>query len=86
MLLGQLTPTGAVACISKAALAVPGRDGVRHSTAGKLRTAGFTVESTPEKANPLHVSITVDKEWEEDEETSFEGCMSEPIWESAPDE
>jgi len=78
-LLGRLTPLQAVTCISKAPVAVPG-DGIRCTTAGTLRELGFTVASTPEKANPLHVSVTVDKEWDEEVENKFSSAMELPIW------
>ncbi|WP_157251141.1 hypothetical protein [Nonomuraea typhae] len=57
-------------------------DGVRHTTAGQLRQAGFTVTHDGGKSNPRHVSVSLDAgtEWTEYESAQFDECFSSPIW------
>lgn len=56
------------------------RDRVRHTTAGRLRAAGFVVMSSPTARNPDHVSVygpdgTVP--WDDDKQAAFDMCFQE---------
>lgn len=56
-------------------------DGVRHTTAGILRAAGFVVQHDPSQANPDHVRVTVRGEWADSHAERFEGCFTkDPDW------
>lgn len=56
-------------------------DGVRHTTAGMLRQAGFIVEHDPTQVNPDHVRVTVRGDWSIERAKRFEGCFTEePDW------
>lgn len=59
-------------------------DGVRRTTAGQLRAAGFSVvhDGRDSKSNPNHVSAYLDgdTDWTDDESSLFNDCFSEPIW------
>jgi hypothetical protein len=81
MLLGMLSPMAAVTCIIRKRSSVVPTDGVRYTTAGALRSAGFEVASTPEKGNPLHVSVRCPQDWDDDVAQVFSSCLGAPIWE-----
>jgi hypothetical protein len=58
-------------------------DGVRWTTVGILRKAGFRVQRKPSAANPNHVRITPAGEtvWTERHAEFFDGCFTEePQW------
>jgi len=57
-------------------------DGVRYSTAGAVRGAGFRVKRTPTLLNPNHVSATLKRGevWSKDVSTLFDECWTEPEW------
>lgn len=57
----------------------PRRDAARHTTAGRLREAGFRVEHTPRlPGSPWHVSVFWDHGiWDADVGKSFEACFGE---------
>lgn len=56
-------------------------DGVRITTVGMLREAGFVVQHDPSQANPDHVRVTVRGNWSDQTAERFEGCFTEdPDW------
>lgn len=57
-------------------------DGVRYTTAGKLKAAGFLVVPDGGKRNPNHVSVCLDgdTEWTDDESARFSNCFGQPTW------
>jgi hypothetical protein len=58
--------------------------GVRYTTGGRLKLAGFSARHTGNNRNPLHVSVTcVDEShtWTDDDSDRFDGCFDEPVWE-----
>lgn len=57
-------------------------DGVRRTSAGILRVAGFTVEHDPTQANPDHVRVMLPRgEWTDQHAKQFDGCFTEgPEW------
>ncbi|GAB3667143.1 hypothetical protein GCM10027596_35820 [Nocardioides korecus] len=50
-------------------------DAVRWVTAGALRGAGFEVTATPTRRNPLHVSVSREASWGENECSEFDGTF-----------
>lgn len=52
-----------------------GTEFARHTTAGTLRQAGFTVTNTPTIGNALHVSVTQEGSWDAE---GFHRCFGEP--------
>ena len=59
-------------------------DGIRRTTAGELRAAGFVVvhDGFRSKSNPNHVTVSLDgdTDWTDDESARFNDCFSEPVW------
>lgn len=55
-------------------------DGVRYTTVGTLRAAGYAVTHTPSRAIPGHVSVTWVDRWTEDQDTGFDACFGGPLW------
>lgn len=54
-------------------------EGVRYTTVGRLRAAGFRVEHTPSKRVPDHVSVTtldLRARWTDDESERFTACFT----------
>jgi hypothetical protein len=53
------------------------RDAARHTTARRLRVAGFRVEHTPRFPRaPMHVSVYWDRgHWNEETAKLFDGCF-----------
>ena len=59
---------------------VTDRDRVRHTTAGRLRAAGFMVRATPSRRIPGHVSAELqDPEhvWDNSVRSRFDACFEE---------
>jgi hypothetical protein len=59
------------------------RDGVRYTTAGRLREAGFFPKPKPNAAFPEHVSVYLldeEREWTHHDGEGFDACFGEPIW------
>src|SRR5829696_1257667 len=53
-------------------------DAVRYTTVGRLRDAGFRVESTPSRMIPNHVSVQYDGDWTDDVAKRFDDCFDQP--------
>lgn len=59
---------------------VTDRDGVRHTTAGRLRSAGFVVRATPSRKIPGHVSVELQNAedvWDNSVRSRFDECFEE---------
>lgn len=52
-----------------------GTDAARYTTAGTLRSKGFTVTHRPTKRNSEHVTVTVDGAWDVSVCQAFDGCF-----------
>ena len=53
-------------------------DQVRYTTVGALRSRGFTVEHTPERAFPQHVSVSLSNnpdKWHAEGKRAFEAAF-----------
>lgn len=55
-------------------------DGVRHSTVGLLRAAGYLVEHTPSTRIPGHISVRCLDRWGSEQDTEFDDCFGTPVW------
>lgn len=55
-------------------------DGARYTTAGELRGAGFTVEHSPNRRNPDHVSVSYSADWDAEVALLFKSCFADPTW------
>jgi hypothetical protein len=79
LLLGPMSPKEAASKVLR------GGDeegvGVRRTTVGKLRQAGFVVAHTPNRRNRDHVSVSLERAWTDDDSNSFSSCFEQPIWE-----
>jgi len=56
------------------------QDRVRHSTAGRLRSAGFVVRATPTRRIPGHVSVELQNPedvWDDSLRRRFDDCFDE---------
>ena len=76
LLRGRLTTREAARFVRGAKWPSPG-DGVRHIQTKTLRAAGFEIRSTPNKRNPLHVSVSREAQWGQAEGALFDGCCSD---------
>ena len=79
---GRLSPSEAASLIRRQGerYLVTDRDRVRHTTAGRLRTAGFVVRATPTRRIPGHVSVELqDPEdvWDNSARSRFDDCFDE---------
>lgn len=54
-------------------------DSVRHTTVGNLRAAGFEVLLTPSRRIPIHVSVSREAEWVENDRHRFDECFSDQL-------
>src|SRR6185437_13444036 len=63
-------------------------DGVRYTTVGRLRAAGFRVEASPSALIPGHVSVTLGGEgnWTEDVKAKFDACFTDTTWKEGRDD
>lgn len=81
LILGRVDALAAATLITKARQPWAS---VRYSTAGALRTNGFTVRHTPSRENRLHVSVLAPAQggdpvdWDDDLAKTFDGCFTEP--------
>lgn len=80
LLRGRLTPLDAAQAVRGRKELVMGADGVRHTTSGKLRDAGFVVIHTPKKAKLGHVTVSFPSDWGEDTDNMFDSCFDEPMY------
>ncbi len=55
-------------------------DGVRLSTVTLLQQAGFTVEETPRRMNPAHVSVQFPGEWTDEVAEAFDRCFTDGLF------
>jgi hypothetical protein len=78
-IVGKLTPAEAMSFVRARQICI-GHDGVRHTTVGKLRDAGFVVSHTPNPRNPGHVTVSRAEKWGEDTVRMFDSCFDEPIY------
>lgn len=79
---GQLSAREAASLIRRQGerYEVTDRDRVRHTTAGRLRSAGFVVRATPSRRIPGHVSVELpDPEdvWDNSARSRFDECFEE---------
>lgn len=82
-IVGKVTPAVAyelVRGLSRRRIAPSGVDGVRYSTAGRLRQAGFEVCNTPSLRNPDHVSISWPGSWDAHVCQKFAECFGPVVW------
>jgi hypothetical protein len=63
-----------------APLLPPEGSGVRYTTVGRLREAGFAVRHNPTPHNPNHVSVAFKAEWNEKVDIAFDQCFDTPNW------
>lgn len=56
-------------------------DAVRYATVGCLEEAGFTLERTPNRRNPDHVSVKLDGLWDDAAGDRFDACFEKPVTE-----
>lgn len=76
---GRIEPKNACTLVGQL-VSQPG-DGVRYTTVGALRGAGFQVRHTPNQGNPGHVSVSRPGVWDQEVQETFEGCFTEaPQW------
>jgi hypothetical protein len=78
LLLGRLTVEQAKSSISGAVIRTS--DGVRYTTVGALRHAGFVVAHTPTAGNPRHVSARANSVWTAAHQEAFDAVFSAPTW------
>lgn len=80
VLLGELPPDEAARRVRKGRWIPAGTDGVRYTTAGTLRAAGFDVRYTHTKANKLHASVVLpnDGTWDNEQRAQFDNCFGDP--------
>ena len=79
---GRLTPGEAASLVRRQGgrYQVTDRDKVRHTTAGRLRSAGFVVRSTPSRRIPGHVSVELpnpEDVWDNSARSRFDDCFGE---------
>lgn len=80
LLAGSFTADEAIGLLTRWRRGAWGEEGVRYTTAGALRRAGFHVKPTPTPRNPHHVSVVLDREWVDDDCVRFNACFDEPVW------
>lgn len=73
LILGAVDPLAAAAIVRGRGRLGDGTDAVRHTTAGRLRSRGFTVTHSPSRRNSLHVSAGCDGVWNEE---AFDQCFA----------
>lgn len=78
LLSGRLTVEQAKASISGALIRTS--DGVRYTSVGTLRSAGFVVVHTPTASNPRHVSVRANSDWTASHQEAFDAAFSTPTW------
>ncbi|MEU0479688.1 hypothetical protein ABZ260_10985 [Streptosporangium sp. NPDC006013] len=86
---GQLPVDQAVANFPNRRAVARKGEGVRYTTAGRLREAKFRVEYTPNEWNQVHVSVEnldAKREWTDDDSARFNECFGEPVWKEDDDE
>lgn len=54
-------------------------DAVGHTTAGKLREAGFVVTHTPRRFNPGHATVGFPGDWADDVTELWHDCFDPAI-------
>lgn len=59
---------------------VSASDGIRKTTVGGLRAAGFTVGHTPTHKNADHVSVSYPGTWHPPLPATFDSCFTEVSW------
>lgn len=72
---GQSTLQEAARFVRKARWPHEG-DSVRHVLVRDLREAGFIVDHTPNRRNPLHTSIRIEAQWNVDVAHAFDACFA----------
>lgn len=80
VILGRLSAAEAMPLVRTIKRLRPG-DGVRYSTVGNLRGAGFVVTHTPSGRNSRHASVSLPSDWGDDAGEAFDLCWDEPIYE-----
>lgn len=75
LIAGTLTVEEACQMVHRGRCVEHDKCGVRHTTAGRLRRAGFVLLHTPNKRNPNHVSVTHGVNWDDDAAASFNLCF-----------
>lgn len=50
-------------------------DRVRYALVGSLRAVGFTVLLTASRRNPVHVSISREAQWRDEDRPAFDSCF-----------
>ncbi|MGP3956630.1 hypothetical protein ACTWPT_11570 [Nonomuraea sp. 3N208] len=86
---GKLTVDEAVANFPNRTASAHKGEGVRYTTAGRLREQGSRVTYTPSRWNELHVSVEnldAKREWTSDDSVRFNGCFGQPEWKEGGDE
>lgn len=73
---GRLSTQSAAQYVRRTKWAYRG-DGVRYTTVGALREAGFRVKATPSRRNPIHVSVCYETEWTDDVTSAFNACFDD---------
>lgn len=76
MLNGRHSPDEACRIVTR--LAASPDHGVRYTTAGTLRAAGFHVKGTPSRRNKLHVSVIMEsgEQWTDEVAARFDSCFN----------
>ncbi len=82
MLAGRLSPDEAARIVSRRPGAVSG-EGVRYTTVGRLRMAGFEVKATPTRRIKEHMSVIMEgsQPWTDAVAARFDSCFEgDPVW------
>ncbi len=74
--LGRLTPAEMVELMM--GRSPRPHDAVRHTTAGKLREAGFVITHAPTRFHPEHATVEFPGEWTQDVVESWHDCFGPP--------
>lgn len=82
LMAGRLSVDDAARAVSRGRRSAYPDDGVRYTTAGRLRAGGFKVTSTPSRLIPNHVSTALvgEKDWTESVCAEFDACFTETLW------
>jgi len=79
LLAGRVSPAGASQLVRRRK--ADRWDGVRYTTAGRLRMSGFRPRRDPIPLNPDHVLVEYEGEWTSAVEQQFDSCFEKPVFE-----